>query len=837
MNVDKSNAVRIGGNPTKKMSASADLHVHSKYSDRPSEWLLRRIGAPESFTDPRAVYNRCRAKGMDFVTITDHNAIEGALEIAHLPGAFVSGEVTTYFPEDGCKIHCLVLGIDEEQFRLINEARQNIYELRDYLLDAGIVHSIAHPLFSVNEKLTVEHFERLLVLFKRFELINGARNARAQKILVAILHNLTPQMIDAMADRYDLDPRDHQPWEKYVTGGSDDHSGLNIGTAFTETPPASTVESFLGHLAHGRHAPGGSAGSSLKLARDFYTIGYRYYRHRLLGEGAAPSDVISEVFERLVTAEQAAALGRAEKLRLMMSRFVRPRDRTMGEIDRQVATELINLAAVTESTDKTSVEDRSFMIASGLSHKLCYASLRRFAKYLAAGKLTESLETVSSLGPAALCGAPYLAAFRAQHKDEPLLRAVAGHFPFTLELRRRGERKAWFTDTFLEHNGVASTVESCVRAARKHHRDLKVVTSLEKAPADGDHLQNFLPIGRFQLPEQGIDELSLPPVLHMIEYCERENFGEIIVSTPGPVGLTGVAAARLLGLQLTGVYHADFPQYVRHLTQSPTLEILSDRFVQWFFETMDVILVPSEFHLTQLRDKGLHPGKLRLLPRAVDRELFSPTKRDPLFFRRFGMRKGFKYLYVGRISKDKNLDSLLQAFVGLLAEGPRADLVLVGEGPYLDELRSRYRSPEILFTGYLDNDDLARAYAGADVFVYPGSADAFANTVLEAQASGLPAIVNRQSASREIVEDSGGGLAVDVEEVGQLVEAMSRLFHNEEERLSMARLAVESCKSRVWEALVEGLWATGGARESTLSNRRRIKPREVHPFQSRMAVS
>src|SRR5690242_11007196 len=91
----------------------ADLHVHSKYSDRPSEWLLRRIGAPESFTEPLEVYRRARARGMAFVTISDHNRIEGALEIAHLPGTFLSNEVTTYFPEDGCKIHCLVSGITE----------------------------------------------------------------------------------------------------------------------------------------------------------------------------------------------------------------------------------------------------------------------------------------------------------------------------------------------------------------------------------------------------------------------------------------------------------------------------------------------------------------------------------------------------------------------------------------------------------------------------------------------------------------------------------------------------------------------------------------------------
>src|SRR5262245_15512442 len=110
----------------------ADLHVHSKYSDRPSDWFLRRIGAPESFVEPLDIDRIARARGMDFVTISDHNCIDGALEIAHLPGAFLSNEATVYFPENGAKVHILTTGINEEQFRVIQEVRENIYDFREY---------------------------------------------------------------------------------------------------------------------------------------------------------------------------------------------------------------------------------------------------------------------------------------------------------------------------------------------------------------------------------------------------------------------------------------------------------------------------------------------------------------------------------------------------------------------------------------------------------------------------------------------------------------------------------------------------------------------------------
>jgi predicted metal-dependent phosphoesterase TrpH len=88
-----------------------DLHVHSKYSTRPSQWVLQKLGCQECYTEPLALYRSAKDKGMTAVTITDHNTINGVLEIAHLPDTFISEEVTSYFP-DGCKVHVLVYQID-----------------------------------------------------------------------------------------------------------------------------------------------------------------------------------------------------------------------------------------------------------------------------------------------------------------------------------------------------------------------------------------------------------------------------------------------------------------------------------------------------------------------------------------------------------------------------------------------------------------------------------------------------------------------------------------------------------------------------------------------------
>ena len=173
----------------RRVLLKSDLHVHSKHSKRPSEWILRKIGCAESYTEPKRLYEIALDRGMDLVTITDHNTLEGSLEIAHLENTFVSVEVTTYFPEDRCKLHVLVYGLNEQQFEEISRIRENVFDLVKYLNSENMTHALAHPLYSVNEKFNTEHMEQVLLLFKNFEL-NGSRDDYQNRILIQILDNL-----------------------------------------------------------------------------------------------------------------------------------------------------------------------------------------------------------------------------------------------------------------------------------------------------------------------------------------------------------------------------------------------------------------------------------------------------------------------------------------------------------------------------------------------------------------------------------------------------------------------------------------------------------------------
>ena len=252
----------------------ADLHVHSRHSDTSGNAGIRALRSAESFTDPLELYHAQRARGMDFVTITDHNTLAGSLAIAHLPGTFLSTELDSWFPEDGVRVHVVALGIDEATFATANAARENVHDLVAVLREAGVTHYLAHPLFDMSGKLTPESVERMLLLFNVLEGRNGARTSRCNGLLRAIAAGLTPEQMEAMAERQGIEPYGETPWRKSLTGGSDDHSGLFSASAFTVAGGDGSTAGFLAAVAAGDCDHGGADGDARLLAHSIYAASF-----------------------------------------------------------------------------------------------------------------------------------------------------------------------------------------------------------------------------------------------------------------------------------------------------------------------------------------------------------------------------------------------------------------------------------------------------------------------------------------------------------------------------------------------------------------------------------
>ena len=149
---------------------------------------------------------------------------------------------------------------------------------------------------------------------------------------------------------------------------------------------------------------------------------------------------------------------------------------------------------------------------------------------------------------------------------------------------------------------------------------------------------------------------------------------------------------------------------------------------------------------------------------------------------------------------------LLTSFQELRGRTSSVSLAVVGDGPALGRLRARYQGPEIAFTGFLKGEELAAALASADALVFPSKMDTFGNAVLEAQASGLPAIVSDWGGPPEIVRRHESGMIVDVDRPHALTQAMERLATDTELHAGLRQRALRNAADRGWDRVLEDVW-------------------------------
>ena len=805
--------------PRKDKIMKADLHVHSRYSMRPSEWILKKLDCPESFTDPLHLYHVAKSRGMNFVTITDHNTIDGCLEIAHLDGCFISEEVTTYFPEDQCKLHVTVYNITEAAHKDIQHIRENVFDLVSYLTENKIFYSLAHPLYSVNGKLGLEHFEKCLFLFQNFE-INGARHEEQNSVLAYVLAALTPGLIKMLSEKYDLKPLHEYPWQKSLTGGSDDHSSLTIACRYTEVPHARSVEEFFQGLQSGKGFVRGDISHPRVLAHNIYSIAYQYYGRKFDLHKYIKSDVILQLLDRFLQIEQHdEETGLMTRIHLLWG--PRKRARTDGNhwngllgLLRDEAHRLIQkdpeLTAILKNGNgdggRGSLNQKWFRFVNTVSNRLFFNLADHIVESLTGAHFLNLFQSIGAAAALYSISAPYFVAYSIFSKERQFARTVHDAFSQGEQPQSSRVHVGHFTDTFYEVNGVSLTLMQQVNAARVVQKKYTVITCDGRVHPPSYGIQNFRPIGEYELSIYPEQKLCYPPFLEMLDYCYEQGFTLLHAATPGPVGLAALGISMILNIPIIATYHTDLPQYAQYLTGDGTMSEIVWRYLLWYYQQMDMILVPSSATANELAEKGVSRDKIRLFPRGIDINRFHPSKASACD--RFPeSSSAFRLLYVGRISKEKDLDVLAKAFKKLAADIDDLELIIVGDGPYREEMQRDLEGFNCLFTGYLLGDELAALYAACDLFVFPSTTDTFGNVVLEAQASGIPVIVTDQGGPCENMIPGETGLVVNGRNP-EALEAAIRVMHadrhktaamGESARAYMERRDFQSAFEKAWD--------------------------------------
>jgi len=793
--------------------SKCDLHLHSRHSDRPTEWILRKAGVPDSLSKPAQLYDALRKQGHDFVTFTDHNTLGAARELRGREGFIPGLEITTYFPEDRCKVHLLAWQVDERQFAEIEKLRPNLIELGAFLRKEKIAHAVAHPLISVDGRLTPDHFEKLLLLFSVFETANGLRSRLAHEVVRACLDALTPQKIEELARKHRLEPVGAEPWKKGRMGGSNDHSGLYAGQVWTEVAAARDTDSFLQGVMEGRATPQGVGGDPARFVNGLFHILFEYVREKVGNRAPRGSELLLRIANRFLAGENPVEVSFMDKARYAVEMVTSGRilefwKAPEGGLSKELANYLGNpetrkvLQKVLE--EEREPERRSFRLASKVINDVGFRIVTRFIDRAGRGDVVAGLEPLAGVIPLGLATAPYLYSFHALRVNRGLWGEVAkrmtGRCPPELENRRKG----WCTDTLEDVNGVARTIRTMAAAGRAQGADLTILTSRPGLqPEEG--VINFAPVGVFMIPEYELQKLSFPPILEFLDHVVRRGYTELILSTPGPMGLVGLLAAKLLGLRVSAIYHTDFPQYARFLSEDdPMMEGIAWNYMHWFYSQMDRVYVNSQRYLDRWVERGLPREKLEILPRGLETGIFDLSHRDPGFWKKRGA-KAKVVLYVGRISREKELDFLAQVAERMKSD-PSVTFAFVGDGPFLAELKAKV--PQGIFTGALHGKDLSRAYASADLFVFPSTTDTYGNVVIEALASGLPVLVSDQGGPKELLRhpDDGevvSGGAADWEK------AVRRVLGGPEGMDARSARRARTVQGRAWGDAFTKFWGEG----------------------------
>lgn len=793
----------------------ADLHVHSKFSTRPSYWVLQKLGCAESYIDPVSIYEYARRKGMSFVTITDHNTIDGSLEIAHLPGAFISEEVTTYFPDNGCKIHVLALNITEDQHADISRLRKNIYDLVPYLNEQSILHVVAHPLFAVNDRMTVDHFEQLLLMFRHFEL-NGTRDGYQNDILTDIISRLTPGHMDWLANKHDMAPVGDTPWQKNLTAGSDDHSGFHIASSYTLVEAEGELTDFLAAIENQKNCVCGNASHPRLLAHTLYSIAYQFYNSKFGFDRLKDSDSFFTFVDKVLhlpghkTTPNAAETetkkpsGKPDSGLGSQSRFL---SNFCLQTARDVLQQVPEFARITSSDFFAAHEKVSMcyrfvdQAADEILARLCNTTMEK----LSSGNIFDVFQMIGGGGALYAMLSPYFIAYSTFTKDRLFCKKIQAQIRPDSNTIKKPLRIGHFTDTLYDINGVAKTLRQQSEIAAQLNKHLTLITC---GPAE-DHygFQTFEPIDTFQVPEYPEIQLFYPPLLKMLDYCYEQEFNRIHIATPGAVGLAALAIANILQLPTYGTYHTQLPQYVAQLTEDSGLADLVWKYMIWFYDQLDVVMVPSKATGDELAERGINPDKIRFYPRGVDTEIYTPRKRNGFYQSNFGLGDTIlKLLYVGRVSKEKNMHQLVEIFNAISDAFPGVHLIIVGDGPYMAEMKAALSGRPVVFTGYLEGEDLSEAYAGSDLFVFPSTTDTFGNVVLEAQASGLPVIVTDQGGPSENMIDKETGFVVPADDTAAFIQRITELLLDPDRLATMKHNARQYMESRSFEAAFNTMW-------------------------------
>ena len=270
----------------------------------------------------------------------------------------------------------------------------------------------------------------------------------------------------------------------------------------------------------------------------------------------------------------------------------------------------------------------------------------------------------------------------------------------------------------------------------------------------------------------------------------------IHLATPDVLGFRAMRWAQANDIQIVASYHTHFTSYLKYYNLE-MLKLLGWKYLAWFYSQCKHIYVPSPSMADELNDEGIDEG-IRIWARGVNTDDFSPDFRDMEWRRSVGFKDDEKVVtFVSRLVWEKNLQTFVDTINKLQQTDDDVRAMVVGDGPARKELE--HMLPEAHFTGFITGDDLSRAYASSDVFLFPSETETFGNVTLEAMSSGLPCVVADATGSRSLVESGINGFLAPPRDTQAFADRVSQIVNDHSLWEEMGRAAREKAIAYSWE--------------------------------------
>ena len=394
-------------------------------------------------------------------------------------------------------------------------------------------------------------------------------------------------------------------------------------------------------------------------------------------------------------------------------------------------------------------------------------------------------------------------------------------------------RLCLFTDTLNDINGVSRFIRNVGHQAALAGLEMHLVTSTRfEPPASFSKSEPYIhnPRPRYARAMPGYPQLEIvvPPRRALLSLAKRLRPDVIHVSTPGPVGMVGRAAAKALGVPMLGTYHTDFPAYIDHLFGDATFTLMTSGAMRRFYRPFARLFTRSADYGEALVRMGFPRGHIIRLRPGIDTDAFSTRfaageeGARRAFWSAYpgaaprgdGGRVIVRAIFVGRVSVEKNLPLVTRIWPRVreiaLARGFDARLLVVGDGPYRATMEHALASHGGVFLGFKHGEELSRLYANSDLFLFPSTTDTLGQVVMEAQCTGLPVVVTDQGGPSEVVDDGATGLVLPVgghASEQRWVREVADLIADPARRKAMGASAAKKIEPMSIRASFEHFWA------------------------------